>query len=220
MRQHILTSFFLPCPVSNLLKDLKPKPKLLPKGVPEHVPQEYERVLLEAKRVSEKVPQEFLERQPPDKVEVEETTFERVPGKVPESMREVEESPKLVVHEKVLEKVPEKPPKTVPEKAALQRKLTEEKRTTAKLPAELPTKVDKVKPEVLSKKDTEKISVERLPLKVLDKKSEKASEAQPEQAPQALKAPATGTIDGIYISLSLAQSVPLQHLLNRGVASL
>lgn len=165
-----------------------PKLKLLTKGVPEHVPQEYdERVLLESKRVSGKV----LE--------------ERVPEKVPESKRKVEEIPKLVVQEKVLDKVPEKPPKTVPEKAVLQRKLSEEERTPVKLPAELPIKVDKVKPEVLSKKDTEKISVERLPLKVLDKKSKKASEAQPEQVLQALKAPTTGTIDGIYISVSLVQ---------------
>lgn len=200
--------------MSNLLKDLKPKPKLLPKGLPEHEPQEYDdRVLLEAKSVSEKVLEEFLERQPPNKVEVEENTFQRVPGKVPESMRKVEEIPKLMVHEKVLEKVPEKPPRTVPEKAALQRKLTEEERTPTKLPTELPMKVDKVKPEVLSKKDTGKIAVERLPLKVLDKISKTASEAQPEQALQALKAPATGTIDGIYSS-SLAQSVHFQHLFN------
>lgn len=194
------------------LKELKPKPTLLPKGVPEHVPQKEfdETVLLETKRVSGNILEEFLERPPPGKAEVEEKTVERLPGKVPESMRKVEEIPKMVVLEKVDEEVPEKTPKTVSEKAALQRKLTEQEIIPEKLPAEPPIKVAKVRPEVLSKKDT----MERLPSKVLDKKSKKASEAQPEQAVQALKAPATGTIGAVSISLSLVQSVHVQHSIN------
>lgn len=197
------------CSVPNR-KELKPKATLLPKGVPEHVPQKEfdETVLLETKRVSGNILEEFLERPPPGKAEVEEKTVERLPGKVPESMRKVEEIPKMVVLEKVDKEVPEK---TISEKAALQRKLTEEERIPEKLPAEPPIKVAKVRPEVLSKKDTEQISVERLPSKLLDKKSKKASEAQPEQAVQALKAPATGTIEAVSLSVSLVQSVHVQH---------
>lgn len=203
------------CSVPNL-KELKPKPTLLPKGVPEQVPQKEfdETVLLETKRVSGNILEEFLERPAPGKTEVEEKTVERLPGKVPESMKTVEKIPEILVLEKVDEEVQEKTPKTISEKAALQRKLTEEGRIPEKLPAEPPITVAKVRPEVLSKKDTEKISEERLPSKVLDKKSKKASEAQPEQAVQALKAAATGTIEAVSTSVSLVQSVHVQHSMN------
>lgn len=217
-----LTSFFfLPClvecPVSNPLKDAKAKPKLLPKGVPEHVPQKDfdEIVLMEPKRVSDKLLEKLPEREPSGKGEVEKKTLEsRIPVTVLESMTKVEEIPMMVVLEKVCEKVPEKLPKTVPEKDALQRKLTEQERTPEELAAELPVKVEKVKPDMSSKKDTEKTSVEKLPSKVPDKKPKKALEAQPKQAVEALKEPTTGKMEAVSTSVSLVRSVHLQQLHN------
>lgn len=183
---------------------MKPKPKLLPKGVPQHVPQKDfdEIVLLEPKRISDKPLEKPPERESPGKGEVEEKTLERIPVKVPESMTKVEEIPKMVVLEKVCEKVSEKPPKTVPEKDALQRKRSEEERTPKKLPAELPVKVEKVKPDVSLKKDTEKKSVEKLPSKMPDKKLKKAPAFQPEQAVEAEKEPITGKLEAISTSVS------------------
>lgn len=205
--------------MSNPLKDVKPKPKLLPKGVPEHVLQKDfdEIVLLEPKRVSDKLLEKLPEREPPGKGKVEEKSFERIPVKVPESRTKVEEIPKMVVLEKVREKVPEKPPKTVPEEDALQRKLIEEERTPERLPAELPVKVEKVKPDVPSKRDAEKPSADKLTSKVPDKKPKKTPEAQPEQAVEALKEPTTGKIEAISTSVSLVRSVHLQQLHNWGV---
>lgn len=195
---------------------MKLKPKLLPKGVPEHVPQKDfdEIVLLEPKRVSDKLLEKLPEREPPSKGEVEEKTLERIPVKVLEPITKLEEVPKMVVLEKVPEKVPEKPPKIVPEKDAVQRKLTEEERTPEKLPPELPVKVEKVKPDVLSKKDAEKTSVEKLPSKVPDKKPKKAPEAQPQQAVEAVKEPTTGKIEAISTSVTLVRSVHLQQFHN------
>lgn len=186
------------CPVSNPLKDVKPKPKLLPKGVPEHE----EIVLLEPKSISDKPLEKLPEKESLGKEEVEEKTLERIPAKVPESMTKVEEIPKMVVLEKEREKVPEKTPKTVPEKDTRQRKLREEDRTPEKLPAELPVKVEKVKPGVSLKKDTEKPSAEKLPLKMPDKKPKKAPAFQPEQAVEAEKEPITGKLEAIYTSIS------------------
>lgn len=210
------------CPVSNPLKDVKPKPKLLPKGVPEHVPQKDfdEIVLLEPKRVSDKLLEKLPEKEPPAKGEVEEKTLERIPVKVPESMKKVEKIPKRAVLEKVCEKVPEKQQKAVLEKDGLQLKPTEEERTPEKLPAEIPVKDEKVKPDVSSKKDTEKTSVEELPSKVPDKKLKRAPEAQPQQAAEALKEPTTGKIEAISTSVSLVRSVHLQQLYNGGVTAL
>lgn len=193
-------SCLVECPVSNPLKDVKPKPKLLPKREPEPQKDLDEIVLLEPKRVSDKLLQQLVEREPPGKGEVEEKTLEKIPVKVPEPMTRV---PKMVVLEKVREKVPEKPPKTVPEKDALQRKLPEEKRTPEELPSELPVKVEKPKPDVLSRTDTEKTSAEKLPSKVPDKKPKKAPEAQPKQAVEALKEPTTGKPEATSTSESL-----------------
>lgn len=183
---------------------MKPKPKLLPGGVPEHVSQKDfdEMVLLKPKMASEKQLDKLSGREPPDKEEVEEKTFDRIPVKVLESITKVEEIPKMVVSEKVCEKAPEKPTKMVSEKDALQRKLIEEERTPEKLPAKLPVEVKKVKLDVSSINDTKKTSAEKLPSKVPDKKPKEAPEAQPKQAVEALKEPTTGNIEAISTSES------------------
>lgn len=179
-----------------------PKPKLLPKGVPKHVPQMDfdEIVLFEPKGVSDKLPEKFPEREPPGKGTLADKTLERSP--VPESMTKVEEIPKMVVVEEVHEKVAGKPPTIVPEKVTLQRKLLEEEKTHEKLPAELPVKVEKVKPDMSSKKDTEKTSMEKLPSKVPGKRPKTAPEAQPEKGVEALKEPTTGKIEVMSTSES------------------
>lgn len=203
---------------------MKPKPKLLPEGMSEHVSQKDfdETVLLKPKMVSDKQLEKLPEREPPGKEDVEEKTHERIPVKILESMAKVEEISKMEVLEKVLEKAQEKPRKMVSEKDAPQRKLTEEERTLEKLPAELLVKVEKIKLDVLSKKDTEKTSAEKVPSKVPNKKTEKAPETQPKQAVEALKEPTTGNMEAISTSVlsSLVESVHLQQLYNADVTAL
>ncbi|XP_068589753.1 neurofilament heavy polypeptide-like [Cebidichthys violaceus] len=79
--------------VSNPLKALKPKPKLVPEQVPQKVFEETEPA---------KIPEPVTERRPPGA----EKTPERVPEKVTTPERKVEETPKRVPEEKVPERFP------------------------------------------------------------------------------------------------------------------
>nr|XP_019960350.1 PREDICTED: titin-like [Paralichthys olivaceus] len=132
------------------------KAKLVPDEVSETVPHKVidEVVELKTELKTVKKPETAPERRAPQKTELKERTLDRVPER-PE--RKEEETLKMLPEEHVEEKVsdkaaPERRPVKVPQE------VTEDER---KPPEELPVKVQEVKVKKVSKKQTERISVDK-----------------------------------------------------------